>query len=170
MDRGVVPPYPLLLSWTGAFRAASCSLSILLYLPFPSTPLLPKNTFCPSLNLFGTCRIAVGKGVGSQSQGFGVTHQTLCQLIQISCVSRAFLLSCWFSVFFTWIFAEVTSKCWAGSARKPNRNIHLRPRSLIFSTNRSSLLCKCEGLAFYLSLLLKQDIPGMSTSLPIFLL
>lgn len=78
---------------TGAFNAASCSLSILLHLPSPSTPLPPKNNFCPSLNSFGTCQ-----NDRSQLHGFGVeisTHQTLRQLIHFrSLVSCAALLSC----------------------------------------------------------------------------
>lgn len=79
-------------------------------------------------------------------------------LLCLSCISPELLVFCFIYLNFHRSNLKVLARfC------QLNRNIHLRPRSLIFSTKRSSLLCNCEGLAFYLSLLLKQDIPGMST-------
>lgn len=70
------------------------------YLPSPSTPLRPKNTLCPSLNLFGTCQNG-GWGWGISVTGIWSldlhppdTVPVDSDLLCLSCISPELLVFC----------------------------------------------------------------------------
>lgn len=77
---------------------ASRFLFILLCLPSPSTPSLPKNNFCPSLNLFGTCQNKGRQFLKSWSIDLHLAHTVpvnsdlSCCLMHLSCIT-GFLFS-----------------------------------------------------------------------------
>lgn len=81
-------------------------------------------------------------------------------------LSHASLLHYWLLIFFTWIFAEVTSKYWQSSPCKPAVTFMWHP-ALWFSLQS---MCKCGCFVFYNYLLPEPDITGMSTQLSVSLL